>query len=181
MLAGMLCLALLGLILFTRWCFQASLERCADVVAQDLLKHRPDIVIGSSWGGRVVLRVMERGLWSGNTLLLCPAVAASDCLGRVALPLYRPSLDAQSADQGSLWLSKKVCVVQGTDDETVPYQAVSALCHRWRIPLVTLSGADHRLNAALLKTDRLKGLVMEVVRGEHTRQGNKGSKHRRTG
>ena len=34
---------------------------------------RPDVMVGSSFGGAVVLELIQRGIWSGPALLLCPA------------------------------------------------------------------------------------------------------------
>ncbi|MBK8170331.1 MAG: hypothetical protein IPK60_08275 [Sandaracinaceae bacterium] len=48
-------------------------ESCVAVHAETLKTFKPDLLIGSSFGGAVVAALLERGLWTGNTLLLAQA------------------------------------------------------------------------------------------------------------
>ncbi|NNF60572.1 MAG: hypothetical protein HKN06_04485 [Gammaproteobacteria bacterium] len=49
--------------------FEASVRLQADQLAA----RPPDLLIGSSFGGAVALALLQRGLWSGRTLLLAQA------------------------------------------------------------------------------------------------------------
>jgi dienelactone hydrolase len=48
-------------------------ESCVAVHAQAVADFRPDVVVGSSFGGAVVVALLMRGLWRGPTLLLAQA------------------------------------------------------------------------------------------------------------
>jgi predicted esterase len=48
-------------------------EGCVQLQARVLEEFRPDLLIGSSFGGAVVVSLLERGLWRGRTLLLAQA------------------------------------------------------------------------------------------------------------
>jgi predicted esterase len=50
-----------------------DLESCVKVHEEALATFRPDVLIGSSFGGAVVMRLLERGAWKGPTLLLAQA------------------------------------------------------------------------------------------------------------
>jgi len=43
--------------------------------AAALAEFRPDVLVGSSFGGAVAVALLQRGLWRGPTLLLAPAVS----------------------------------------------------------------------------------------------------------
>ncbi len=47
---------------------------CVDLQARTITEFRPDILIGSSFGGAVAVALLHRGSWRGPTLLLAPAV-----------------------------------------------------------------------------------------------------------
>lgn len=62
----------------------ADLEACIAVHAAELERFAPDVLVGSSFGGAVAVALLERGLWSGPTLLL--AQAATRLLPEPRLP-----------------------------------------------------------------------------------------------
>mmetsp|Transcript_30842 Transcript_30842/g.69257 ORF Transcript_30842/g.69257 Transcript_30842/m.69257 type:complete len:265 (+) Transcript_30842:159-953(+) len=153
--AAPLLLGAAGLVPFMRWRVQCSLEACTDVVAAAVREAAPDVLVGSSWGGRVVLRVIERREWAGPTVLLCPAVAASPPLFRAVLPPYLPSVPPAAAS---------ACrVLHGSADDVVPMGAVADLCLNCGMPLEVLPGADHRLNDGLLKTHHLRAVIKGAI------------------
>ena len=51
---------------------QQSMEQCVDVQRGAINKYKPDLLIGSSWGGGVAMELLTRELWIGPTILLCP-------------------------------------------------------------------------------------------------------------
>jgi hypothetical protein len=50
-----------------------DLESCIGVHAEAVRDFRPDVVVGSSFGGAVVVALLMRGVWRGPTLLLAQA------------------------------------------------------------------------------------------------------------
>lgn len=51
----------------------ADFEACVAVHAAALRSFRPDVLVGSSFGGAVAVELLSRGLWRGPTLLLAQA------------------------------------------------------------------------------------------------------------
>jgi hypothetical protein len=50
-----------------------DIESCIAVHTQAIRDFRPDVVVGSSFGGAVVVALLMRGAWRGPTLLLAQA------------------------------------------------------------------------------------------------------------
>lgn len=48
-------------------------EACVELHARTLREFRPDVLVGSSFGGAVVVELLARGEWTGRTLLLAQA------------------------------------------------------------------------------------------------------------
>jgi predicted esterase len=59
--------------------FEASVATQAQALAQ----FRPDVLVGSSFGGAVAVALLARGLWSGPTLLLAQAALRYDDAARL--------------------------------------------------------------------------------------------------
>lgn len=53
-------------------------EACVAVHAEALRRFRPHVLVGSSFGGAVVVALLERGDWRGPTLLLAQAARLYD-------------------------------------------------------------------------------------------------------
>lgn len=51
----------------------SDFDACVALQADCISGFRPDVVVGSSFGGAVALALLQRGLWSGPTLLLAQA------------------------------------------------------------------------------------------------------------
>jgi predicted esterase len=58
-------------------------EACVAVQAQTLERFRPDVLVGSSFGGAVAVALLARGLWRGPTLLLAQAALRIDAGARL--------------------------------------------------------------------------------------------------
>lgn len=56
----------------------ADFEACVEVQAEMLAAFRPEVLVGSSFGGAVAVSLLSRGLWSGPTLLLAQAAVRYD-------------------------------------------------------------------------------------------------------
>jgi predicted esterase len=57
----------------TPWMDTRDFDACVRQQAQVLSDFRPDLLAGSSFGGAVVIALLEKGLWNGPTMLLAPA------------------------------------------------------------------------------------------------------------
>lgn len=120
------------------------LQRSVAVQQQALAAHQIDIVVGSSFGGAVGLALLQRGLWSGPTVLLCPAhqLVAQRALmpvpaGLTALPTL---------------ITAHVVVVHGRQDDIVPVAHSQQLVAGSSSTLVLVDD-DHRLTATATETN----------------------------
>lgn len=118
--------------------FEASIEAQRGCLAE----FGPDIVVGSSFGGAVAVALLQRGLWSGPTLLLAQA---AELLG------LRPELP----DGVPVW------IVHGRHDEVVDPAASRRLAaggdSHW-VRLIEIED-DHPLTASVES-----GALLEWVR-----------------
>lgn len=121
--------------------FASAVEVQADQIAQ----FRPDVVVGSSFGGAVLLKLLERGSWRGPSVLLAPAHRHYGVEER--LPPDVP-----------------VILVHGTRDDIVSIAGSRALAKTGTPGLVRLVEVDdeHRLQT-LVESGRLAELVREIA------------------
>ncbi|GMV19307.1 MAG: hypothetical protein AMXMBFR56_75310 [Polyangiaceae bacterium] len=110
-------------------------------------EHRPEVLVGSSFGGAVALALMQRGLWRGPTLLLAPAVGHFGVEGRIPDGV-------------------RVTLVHGTRDEICPIEWSRALARTGSPALVRLVEVDdeHRLGS-LLEGEALADFVRALGAG----------------
>ena len=108
-----------------------DLDACVGVHRALLEESAPELLVGSSFGGAVVWRLLAEGAWSGPCLLLAPAAA------RLGLPWRLP----QEVRTGPLW------VVHGLQDELLPWNDSLELARRnpERGLQLVLVDDDHRL------------------------------------
>lgn len=121
-------------------------EGCVQQIAAALESFRPDVVVGSSFGGAVAVALLQRGQWAGPTLLLAPAVA------ELGVPLRLP-------DDLPVW------IVHGTGDDVVPVVSSLTLARSGTPALVRFLEVndDHRLSRTVA-SGRLVALVRELAR-----------------
>lgn len=121
--------------------FQACLAQQTAAIAE----FRPDVVIGSSFGGALAVLMLVRGAWTGPTLLLAQASARFD-----------PTLELPA--------DVPVLLVHGTRDDVIDIEGSRRLARTGTPERVRLVEVDdgHRLES-LLATDRLAELVREVA------------------
>jgi len=58
-------------------------EACVEVQTRVLETFRPDVLVGSSFGGAVGVALLQRGAWRGPTLLLAQAALRYDAEARL--------------------------------------------------------------------------------------------------
>jgi pimeloyl-ACP methyl ester carboxylesterase len=125
-----------------------TFERSIDVQLRTLRAHAIDVVVGSSFGGAVVLELLRRGAWSGPTVLLCPAhLRVAERAGRAWTPL--PPLTP----------SARALIVHAREDAVVPQAHSQQLAAELGVELITVED-DHRLS----RTATSEGLASWVRR-----------------
>jgi alpha/beta superfamily hydrolase len=121
--------------------FEASVQLQLDTIRE----KAPDVLVGSSFGGAVAVALLQRGAWSGPTILLAPAVKH---LGlRVSLPE-----------------NVRVIIVHGTQDDIVDIETSRLLAKCGSPGHVELIEVDdaHRLQS-LVSDATLADLVERVA------------------
>jgi len=118
---------------------------CVELQAVTVRQFRPDVVVGSSFGGAVVVELLRRGEWSGPTLLLAQAAVRYD--PRAQLPEGVP-----------------VMLVHGLRDEVIDIEDSRQLARTGSAGLVRLVEVDdvHDLRG-LSESGRLVALVRETA------------------
>ena len=127
---------------------RASLEQCVEIQQRAIAEYRPDVVVGSSWGGAVATELLKRGVWRGPTVLLAPAWY--DVQKLLHADTASKSLD--TFHKKHLWLAlgaqdKKYLIVHGDDDQVISVKH-SRLFHefnRYAFDLKVIPNAEHRL------------------------------------
>ncbi len=103
-------------------------EACVAIHAAALRDFRPDLLVGSSFGGSVAVELLRRGLWRGPTLLLAQAA-------------LRRRPDARLPESVAVWL------VHGMRDELIDPEESRRLAATGSPDFVrlVLVDDDHRL------------------------------------
>lgn len=121
-----------------------AFDACVAQQATEVRRFRPDVVVGSSFGGAVALALLQRGHWRGPTLLLAPAVSSQGL--------------APELPQGP-----PVWIVHGKRDEVVPIDGSRALARSGdpsRVRLLEVDD-DHALRA-FARSGELVARVQEL-------------------
>lgn len=126
----------------------SDFEACVAQQAEAIRSFAPDVVVGSSFGGAVVVALLQRGLWKGPTLLLAQAAAEQG---------VRPELPT----------GVRVWIVHGRHDEVVPPASSRRLARTGSASLVRHIEVDddHRLSRSVAD-GRLVAWVRELAAAE---------------
>ena len=124
-------------------------EGCVAVHAATIASFKPDVLVGSSFGGAVAVALLQRGVWRGPTLLLAQAA-------------QHFGLAAELPEGVHVWL------VHGRGDDVVDIEDSRALARSGTPDLVRLIEVDdeHSLHG-LVESGRLVGLVRELFDTAH--------------
>jgi hypothetical protein len=117
----------------------AAYEASLGVARTALLRHKPDVVVGFSWGGALALDLVHNGgPWQGPTVLLAPAHEKLLALRGLLLPQQPPpplgsvvgraTPPPQFARQFALPLRGPTVVVHSLADTLVPIASSRRLC-----------------------------------------------------
>jgi predicted esterase len=129
----------------------SDFEGCIRAQAEELARFRPEVLVGSSFGGALAVALLQRGAWRGPTLLLAQAAA------HYGVPLRLPE-------------GVRVWIVHGLRDDLVPIQESRALARTGSPELVRLFEVDddHPLSDTVA-SGRLLALVRELAPQSRTR------------
>jgi len=116
---------------------------CLETQRRAIASHQPDVIVGSSFGGAVLVELIRRGEWSGPTLLLAQAAVKVDATA--SLPPALP-----------------VLLVHGRADEVVPVEHSRTLAATSPAARLIETEDEHRL-VELTRSERLAELVREAV------------------
>ena len=135
---------------------EASVSASLKIAEEAIVAERPELLIGSSWGGALACLAVQRGSYAGPVLLLAPGGAqiARRCPSNSKL---RKLLEAPLPSH-----ARGVCV-HGTRDGTVPVGDSEQLCRASpRVVLQRKSQDTHALRS-LLRAGVLSRLVAEAA------------------
>jgi hypothetical protein len=119
---------------------------------------RPDVVVGSSWGGAVACALLVEGGWSGPTVLLAPAMGAvQDLIDPAGTPALLAALGAAAA-------RAPIVLFHDPADPEVDARYSRALAEGSPATLHEAPGDGHRLRA-LLEAGRLLTAIEALARG----------------
>jgi hypothetical protein len=108
-------------------------------------RFKPDIIVGSSFGGFIAMFLLQTHVWNGNTVLLAPATGL----------LFKKRLWLPKGDRNN------IVIVAGRNDTTVPLEGLAKLqqssLDNMRFLVVE---DDHRLNKSMIEQDQLKNLII---------------------
>jgi len=121
-----------------------DVEGCVTVHAATLASFKPDVLVGSSFGGAVAVALLQRGVWRGPTLLLAQAA-------------QHFGLAPQLPDGIHVWL------VHGSHDDVVDIENSRALARSGTPDMVRLIEVDddHSLRA-MVESGRLVAIVRHL-------------------
>ena len=131
-----------------RQAVERSFECCMEEQEKAIREFKPTLIVGSSWGGAIVLELIRRGVWGGKTIALCPA--------------YTKVHSILLTEDTKLPEGLKEClVVHGTKDETIPYRHSEELVKNHPgLELLTIEGDNHRLDG-MLESGQLIQVIKE--------------------
>ena len=139
-----------------------SLSNCLDLQKTAIEEFKPDVVIGSSWGGGVGLLAFATEVWQGPMVLLAPALkTAITKTGRPTREQFQ--WDSVCTAIASTTAKRNILVVHGDADEVVPLEDSLEFGRRTGVEVMTIPGGDHRLNSSLLDTDEIVRLIDLVM------------------
>ena len=117
-------------------------KECYQIAKEAILKHKPDLIIGSSFGGGVTMALMQNNVHKGKAILLAPAGV------KYGLPTQIPQ-------------ENQVVIIHDPNDEIVPYQdSVLLESINDNSTLITTNGG-HRLTN--ITTDGLLDYVVKTM------------------
>ena len=130
-------------------------DRCTALQAAAVRRFRPDILVGSSFGGLVALSLIQQRAFEGPALLVAPSV-----VGRASLNWTRQFLvQMPSGYRG------RCRILHGDADDDVPIRSSREFVREYpQVELIEIPNGDHRLHDY---TPKLPGHINQLVVENH--------------
>lgn len=141
----------------------SSLEACVQVQLRVLADSRPDVLVGSSWGGLVAAVLIAEGAWQGPAVLLCPALRLME---RRLPALHSGPRSAERLTEALAMLPEDtrshILLIHGTADPTIPISDSRALARDAGVRLREIEGGSHGLGV-IARDGRLRECIEQVA------------------
>ena len=131
------------------------------VAMRALLSHRPDVVVGFSWGGALALDLAKSGgPWQGPMVLLAPA--------HEKLLTLRGRLDVNRAPpRFALPVHGPTVVIHSTADTLIPIENSRRLCGVPSAPVSDNGGSDDKSNGGSTHSRPSAARLIEIQNDPH--------------
>jgi hypothetical protein len=132
-----------------------SLEACVELNRRAIAGFRPDVIVGSSWGGAVASELVRRRHWRGPVVFLAPAYVKVLAAGGAPDTLERlEELRRLSARQ-------PMVILHDRKDDVIPFEHSEVLARGSSIQLKSVNAGGHRL-LGLLEDGRLRDAIHAI-------------------
>lgn len=131
-----------------------SFSACVDIARAAVRDAKPDVLVGSSWGGAVACELVRRGDYAGPVVLLAPAALRADAWMRL------PDEEARLAAWRERAKQSNVVIFHDPTDDVVPIRDSEVLAGEDVATLRVVAAGGHRLGGLL----ESGALVAEVRR-----------------
>ena len=121
-----------------------AFPRCVSLAKSWLANNEPDLIIGSSFGGGVLLQLVTDGVWNKPALFLAQAGVMYGV--STSLPAKLPAI-----------------LIHGKQDEVVSFQDSVALANRSNNAELWLINDNHRLKSILTDRQLLKQAIERLL------------------
>ncbi len=133
-----------------------SFDACVAIQADAVRSAKPDIVVGSSWGGAVAVKLLTDGIWHGPTILLAPAA------GSVSRRTMRNDFEATLQKLNEKCQDIPVVIFHDPTDDVVPFTDSELMATETKIELKSVDAGGHRL-LGLLDDGRLADEIRRLT------------------
>eukprot|EP01083_Nonionella_stella_P284230 967460_1 len=154
-LYGIALLYFVVMIIFCRklkgWIVMSSFNKCLTVQKQAILEYKPDVIVASSWGGAIGFELIKQNIWSGPTILICPAYLRIRCMNH-AKNMLEPDYFVQDTlrvktECDSKYSKKKWLIFHSEDDNVVNIKDSQWIvkCNQKKFELHTVKDNGHAM------------------------------------
>ncbi|WP_372371450.1 alpha/beta hydrolase [Candidatus Uabimicrobium sp. HlEnr_7] len=136
-----------------------SLQQCTSIQSKALQDFKPDLVVGSSWGGLIALNCITQKIYNCPVVLIAPPVK---------MVLNKVDFSGQNWEnicEKTKQISSLVHIVHGENDKVVSIEDSKKLVEKTKVSLQIIPQGDHSLNYPLLEQQNalsLKNIIREL-------------------
>jgi hypothetical protein len=162
---------------------KVSMENNIKIAEDEIKKHNPEIIIGSSWGGGIIINLIKKGIWKGNSLIIAPAYYS---INKV---IYGNNINSNNIDEcnkifdfnfskikiNDFDKNAKIIVYHSKEDKVICFKESERLCERINFnkenenffnnfELKLYEKGDHSMNELCKKTGILKNDILNLLK-----------------